>query len=183
MKKIVGLLIGIIGLWLVAVCPAGDFREADWGMSMAEVKKAEKAAEYHDGSAEMLVYKGKLLGRFPVAILYNFSDGKLSRGTYLIEEPHSNPQLYIDDYEQIKKSLVQKYGKPVTEKTVRNGDLWGDPGEEGIAVTHGYLIYFTQWVIERTKISLTLKGDRGQITLGVSYQDANKQTVTSTEGL
>lgn len=63
---------------------AGDFREATWAMSKAQVKTVE-AAEFKFEETGKLVFGDRLFGR-SVRIEYEFWSGKLLSGSYSFDE-------------------------------------------------------------------------------------------------
>ena len=88
----------------------GDFRSACWSMDQAQVRAVEKGAIPVPQSPEdKLIYKGRLLGKIKVEIIYHFEDGKLRRGTYRVTEPGG-----IMEYTIFRILLSEKYGKPYT---------------------------------------------------------------------
>jgi hypothetical protein len=181
--------IAVIGvLCISALIPsighAGDFRNATWGMMIDEVKQAEKEAVFVEENESRLLYKSTVLN-MPVHILYTFDDSKLSSGSYFPGVQHSNPYGYIIDYERIKASLTEKYGKPIKDDKKRIGKgIFDSAGDEGYAVGKGELEYASFWKIGRTDILLTLTGDNMKISLVWHYQDANlKSNSASSEGI
>jgi hypothetical protein len=105
-------------LWLGALSAAGavvaaerapDFRQSSWGMTPAEVRKSETRAEALESpSPSELWYQDSLVGRYPVRILYQFAQGKLVRGAYLLTGGRQPA-----DYDFLQGILSDKYGAPV----------------------------------------------------------------------
>lgn len=105
----------IIGIAIALAAGAGraaektaDFRQTAWGMTMAEVKKAEtRAAAVENPSPSELWYRDSLIGKYPAKILYQFADGKLVRGAYVLAGPLRPP-----DYDALKSLLTARHGNP-----------------------------------------------------------------------
>ncbi|MCD8554123.1 hypothetical protein [Seleniivibrio sp.] len=145
-----------------------DFRNVNWGMSKAEVKKSEKAKLYKE-SNELIVYSSKILGK-NVIIMYIFTQNKLVRAKYGVTEEHSNKNRYIDDYDDLKGVLIKKYGKPITENEYWENDLFKDNYQNwGVAISVGHLSYFTNWETNSTKLILGLYGENFDIKCVVEY--------------
>lgn len=100
------------------------FRNTSWGMTKDEVKNSE-TAKFLDEDDTSLIYTGKVAG-LNTSIFYKFINNKLVSGMYMIEEKHSNKNSYIDDYQNIKKILLDKYGKPSIDDTDWKNDLFKD---------------------------------------------------------
>jgi len=91
-----------------------DFRKTNWGMSKEQVKTTEKN-EIAFEDEEEICYKVKI-GENNFLCGYIFLENKLYRSGYLFNETHTNENDYIDDYEKLKAILIDKYGKPKTDK-------------------------------------------------------------------
>jgi hypothetical protein len=92
--------------------------------------------------------------------------------TYIFGLRHTNANAYIDDFKEVKKSLVEKYGRP------KHGDddaCWkdelykDDPDIWGMAISAGHLVYQAAWQTDRTDILLMLKGDNFEVRLIAQY--------------
>ena len=99
-----------------------DFRETNWGMSEEQVKVTEdKKPNFEDNT--MLSYKVTISEKdFECA--YLFLEDKLYGSRYLFFGEHSNKNLYIDDYEELKEILTKEYGKPKIDKVTWKNDLF-----------------------------------------------------------
>jgi hypothetical protein len=167
----------LVALALAALLPprgglAGDYRKFSWGVAIDEVKDKERDFRFFYRGEDKLYYKGRVAG-YPAAIIYLFTDSRLSEVTVLIEQKHTNNQEFIADYKKLLGLLSEKYGKPAKEEQVWSGgdflrhnqDVWGD------AVAGGYLEFRAQWQDERTAIQLILGGDNMHVSLGITYSD------------
>lgn len=144
------------------------FRQAWWGMSMAQVKAVE-SARLLDESAEALLYEGTVAG-LGCTIFYVFLADQLVSGTYNATVPHANDNAYLDDFQMLKESLTAKYGRPAIDTPYWKNDLYmNDPASWGMAVGAGHLILHVEWRSQPTTISLALTGDNYVHRLDVSY--------------
>ena len=149
-----------------------DFRKTNWGMNEEQVKEIEIneiLENYEDGFA----YKAKI-NRLDCKIIYQFLENKLYIAGYLFTGLHTNYDLWIDDYQKIKKLLIEKYGKPIKGGIFWTSDLykemWANSQNLGTAISMGYLIYYTEWDTPKTKIWIGLKGDNLDIDFRVTYE-------------
>ena len=164
MKKVMLTVI----LLLVAFSLFAQFRNTKWGMSIDEVKQSEKAEQYLQRE-NVLGYKDQLLD-LDVSCNYLFVDNQLFRASYVINEKHSNDNLYIDDYNKLKKALNKKYKTAVADKSLWKNDLYKDDRSQwGFAISLGHLTYFIYWETKDTDIILVLKGDNYKIDLILQY--------------
>jgi hypothetical protein len=147
-----------------------DFRGTTWGMSMAEVKKAEPYPPRAE-TADSLTYKGKYKNQI-THINYKFKDDKLFRGGVLYVTKQDSASLYIDNYELIKKDVVAAYGKPVIdgEKQTNPGAVI-DPDKKAEAVCRGDLMYASQWNLPRTMVILMVRGNGEDCVTSLNYID------------
>jgi len=99
-----------------------DFRKTNWGMSKEQVKVTEdKKPNFEDNT--MLSYKVTISEKdFECA--YLFLEDKLYGSGYLFFGEHTNKNLYIDDYEELKEILTKEYGKPKIDKVTWKNDLF-----------------------------------------------------------
>jgi len=145
-----------------------DFRKANWGMSKEEVKATEdkKPDSEYDNS---LVYYVKI-GGDDYLCGYSFLQDKLYNTGYVFVGEHSNKNDYIRDYKNLKEILAKKYGKPKSDRTTWDNDLYkNDRSKWGFAVSLGHLSYGAIWETSNTFITLVLNGDNYEITLLAAY--------------
>ncbi|MBE3128663.1 MAG: hypothetical protein IMZ60_03175 [Actinobacteria bacterium] len=149
-----------------------DFRKTNWGMSKEQVKATEDKEPDWEDDAE-LSYKVTISGKsgkdFPCN--YYFSADKLYSSAYGLGGRHTNNNLYIDDYEELKEILTKEYGKPKTDKVIWKRDVFKDDKSYwGTAVVGGDLSCSAQWETPTTEINLKLFGEDWRIILIVSYE-------------
>ncbi|MBA7549873.1 hypothetical protein ES705_42372 [subsurface metagenome] len=151
-----------------------DFRKTNWGMSIEQVKATENAKLDLEIDS-ILFYSGVRIDEIygeDFSCTYFFSEDKLFLALYVISEEHTNDNLYIRDYENLKKVLTKKYGKPKINKTTWNSDFYkNDESKWGFAVSVGDLSYFSSWETPTTLITLELSGDNYEIKRnGLNYE-------------
>ena len=144
-----------------------DFRKARWGMTKAQVKQAEtgKIQKVDD----LLVYKSTIAG-LSTYVAYIFVNDQLVRAKYIFEEPHTNKNMHIVDYEKVKSIISKKYQQPIQDKTIWSNSMFKTkPESRGLAVSMGHLAYFASWGSDRTQIWLALDGDNFDVSFVAEY--------------
>ncbi len=128
MKKNVSILLitlcilAISTLILFAEENKYDFRKTNWGMSKEQVKATEdKKPDFEDNI--MLSYE-VMISEKDFECAYLFLEDKLYGSGYLFFGEHTNKNLYIDDYEELKEILSKEYGKPKIDKVTWKNDLF-----------------------------------------------------------
>lgn len=145
-----------------------DFRKTTWGMTKEQVKIAE-TKKLEAEREDRLGYLDDMVGK-KVTIVYVFTENKLSRGSYVFDLQHTNQNLFINDYEEIKHLLSEKYGPPNEDDSLWANNLYkDDPQHWGLAVSMGHLRYRSSWETETTRIFLSLGGDNFKISLITQY--------------
>lgn len=151
---------------------AADFRSADFGMSVEQVKATEPNIEWlDDGTNERIGFETSINGLAAVAV-YEFDDGRFTAAMYDIVQEHTNNTLFVNDFRGLAELLEEKYGAPSEDQTLWRDDLYRDqPSDWGTAVAVGHLVMFKSWVTERVEINLYLAGDNFAIDLQILYAD------------
>ncbi len=173
------MLVGLLAIFFTQNSFADDydFRKTKWGMSAAQVKSSESLA-IADENKKTLMYKTNILNK-NVVLLYQFIDNQLVSAVYLLKETHTNKNNFITDYNDFKKTLTKKYGKPKKDKIFWKNDLYKDDYSSwGMAISVGHLIYSSGWETEDTEIMNTLIGENYKITFGVSYYSKKLKELT-----
>ncbi|MBA7580090.1 hypothetical protein ES708_21977 [subsurface metagenome] len=146
-----------------------DFRKTNWGMSVEQVKATEKNKIVLEDEKTLATGRVQVDGKECIYVYY-FLEDKLYRTGYGFMEKHTNKNLHIDDYEDLKEILTKKYGKPVLDKVTWKNDLFkNDKQNWGTAISIGHLDYFSSWETSTTFISLGLNGDNYKISLTLGY--------------
>src|SRR5690348_5297071 len=159
----------------LSVGRAGDFRQASWGMTRTQVQATETAqpSEVRESSGELIVrYDSMQFGKLPCRAVYIFANDKLVRAKYVFDVQHHDPNDFIRDFRAIEPLLVEKYGKPVSERAFWSDDSLQDEPKSyleqdrassadilpsdpfaGPSIAAGHLKLYTRWRNSRTKIS------------------------------
>ena len=140
---IVLLILVVFTLVLSAEEVKYDFRKANWGMTVEQVKLAEKGKiKYRrdrEGYTEYeLTYEVKL-GLYDYHCYYYFVEDKLYKCEYRDTNTifDSSGFIAITEYKRFKKILIEKYGKPFSQD------------ERNVYVSLG-----SSWNISTTRIKL-----------------------------
>lgn len=146
-----------------------DFRNAKWGMSREEVKKTEQ--EKIVGEDENTIgYESGLAGK-GVLLVYIFVEDKLVRAKYVLAEDFTNKNDYYDGFfDNVKKLLTEKYGKPSkNDKIWRNNLYRNDRQNLGMAIAVGHFLEFSKWSTPSTDIIAFIHGNNYKISTGIEY--------------
>jgi hypothetical protein len=154
-----------------------DFREAKWGFSKNEVLESEKLTAIVD--KDNIVGYESLIADLKCLIGYVFTDEKLTRARYVIQETHTNKSDYINDYKTLKSLLIKKYGATVYDNDQKwFNDLYKDDYQQwGFAISLGHLSYSSSWQTPKTNIDLILSGDNYEINLVIEYTSTQFEEV------
>ena len=150
-----------------------DFRNCKWGMTKEEVIENETEIEVILDEGNEL-YAETTVDGDDFTIAYFFNENKLEQVLLISKEEHSNRNLYIDDYNNLKELFIQKYGTPKQDKEVWKNDLYKNrPDDWGDAIAYGHLGMFSQWFTDTTEVGVMLRGDNYEINLSIIYRDIN----------
>lgn len=169
------------------------FRHTKWGMSQEEVKKAENGEPNPGFSNKTIVYKSELMGE-NVLIVYTFAFNKLIRAKYMLlkyfdlnqQKRFNSSDLpkkpfigeCLADFDRFEKALIEKYGKPKTQRAgfSKETDLDNkersdaedlEVMENAIRDKKGY--WSSAWETKDTDILLFLHGEAGKLIFEISY--------------
>jgi len=172
-------LIAIALLCLFAVHAAAqdqdgyDFRKTKWGMSPAQVKASEALKPEEEGLetyfSNTITYSTEVAGR-PVRLVYYFINDELVGAVYTFQIIHSKSNPYLNDFNDINKILVDKYGKPLKEGKIWKRDTYkNSPENYGLAISLGDLTLENIWRSDNEYITLKLTLQDNHIILGTMY--------------
>jgi len=121
-----------------------DFRKTNWGMSVEQVKLAEKGKITYrrdrEGYTEYELIHEVKFGLYNYHCYYYFVEDKLYKCEY--RDTHtvfdSSGFIAITEYKRFKKALIEKYGKPFSQD------------ERNV-----YVSYSSSWDTPTTKIKLS----------------------------
>lgn len=150
-----------------------DFRKVRWGMGKQPVRASEAAKLLKTGS-DSVQYELEFMG-YTCTITYLFGNDKLSKAVMLIEQPHVDPALYYNDYENLKNYLYPIYKNPVYERCDWKNEMYkDDKAKWGFAISIGFLTCQTQWKNSRTTIVLEISGGNHDISTRIEYLSSSK---------
>ena len=171
MLKKIFVLLFIVGMVTQVKLSWGDtynFRHTSWGMTPEEVIASETMAPI-EKDEKMIKYNTQILNK-NVELLYLFAQNKLIGASYKLDENYLNSERFIKAYTRFKGELIKKYGQPNKEITQWKNDAFkSDRSKWGIALSLGYLEYFTFWETPGTTVSCGLKEDNYYVLCSVEY--------------
>ena len=153
----------------------GDFRDALWGQTPAEVQRQESAPPFYRDD-HLVIYRGEFQDT-PADVIYYFLNDKLVMGFVHLLLDHEDLAAYFDDYEAVKSALGRQVGVPDAEnwqmslpELEEDHSLWGD------ALGFGLIKVEAGWLLGDSGLALRLSGGnlQGQLMLvQFSRQDMN----------
>lgn len=168
-------MVSTSGLFICSLCVEEglgnepDFRDSNWGDTLAQVKAAEKQEDLYPNSDQLYAFSTQVAGK-PCTVAFIFSDNKLVMAKYVIKEDHTNRNDYIADYKDLVTLLTSKYGKPDYDSQTWKDDLYKDDVKHyGMAVSSGHLTYDAGWENPSTKLVTALHGDNFKVEHLVQY--------------
>jgi len=145
-----------------------NFRHTNWGMTPEEVIASETMTPTAKDE-KMIKYKTQILDK-KVELHYIFAQNKLIGASYKLDEIYLNSERFIKTYARFKEALIKKYGPPNKEITNWKNDAFkSDRSKWGIALSLGYLEYFTFWETPDTTVSCGLKENNYFVLCSVDY--------------
>ena len=176
------LLIALLMTGSALGADAPDFRNVRWGMTMDEVNAAETEVGLRAVTGYSTLAGDCVVAGHPVSVFYEFTDSQLSEAFYAFLDAHTNDNLYIDDFEDLRQLLTLKYGPPAVDTAVWKRNLYrNDPDKRGFAVLCGDLKLRAEWDAPRTRVVLYLTGDNYKAYLWLTY--TSKVTATANPDL
>lgn len=152
-----------------------DFKQFNWGDSKNKVINVEGTPYLNDTikerNTEWIAYKTKAVG-LDMILAYYFTDDKLYQVRYILDEKHSNDNLFIDDYKSFRSALTNKYGEPLLDNESWQDDSKKDyyKNKKGDALSYGYLTYSTYYLTEKTIIWMDMSADNYEVSMKVQYE-------------
>lgn len=170
MKKTIWFLITLFPTTVFAADFADgskfDFRKTSWGMTQAQVLKSEEIP-VHDSSDKKIMYHS-VLSQKDVEIEYFFTNGKLTKASYTVNEGYYDPAKNYDDFYMFEKILKNHYGEPKTAEKIGVGtESIRKSLSEPVAMSLGYLILKSTW--ELKKSSLLHLVEKSKTNAGVKH--------------
>ena len=148
-----------------------NFEEMQWGLSKKQIVEMEgKPADQRKVKGlEVMRYQQRVIN-LECAIDYFFAANKLTRTRFSFGGNYLDKNAYLQDYQNIKNALIQKFGRPLEENM-----KWHDPAYKddfsfwGEAVSLGQLEMTSRWLTPQTEITASLTGIDEEILLTVEY--------------
>ena len=145
-----------------------NFRYTKWGMTPEEDIASETMAPIEKDET-LIKYNTQILNK-NVELLYVFAQNKLIGASYKLDENYLNSERFIKTYTRFKEELKKKYGLPNKEITHWKNDAFkSDRSKWGIALSLGYLEYFTFWETPGTTVSCGLKEKNYYVLCSIEY--------------
>ena len=152
-----------------------DFKTFKWGDTREHVIEIE-GEPLMDGDmdgldASYIVYSTTVVG-VDVLLAYYFCSDGLFQIRYISTEEHSKESLYIDDYNQIKKALIRKYGESSLDFENWDSDSHKSyyANKKGDALCYGFLTYSTWWKTDTSLIVMKMDADNYDISTSITYE-------------
>jgi len=166
MKKF--LVLSLLFIAFISSVEAHDFRKADWGMSVSQVKEVENNELFKE-TDRILVYDGVVAG-YKCIIYYNFAYDKLISARYLLVEKYEDLNKYVMEYNRVKNGLSAKYGKAIEDDIVWKNDTYrSDFSNWGLAISKDQMLFYSSWSTDRTDIFYTLNGEKSVMDFSIEY--------------
>jgi hypothetical protein len=167
MKKLFLLKIIMIFLFVDSNC---QIRNTTWGNNKTQVKQIEGNKKPIEETSESLLFKDDINGD-EFLIDYEFIDNRLVTIAYIYNEKHTNPNLYLEKYNEYVEILNNKYVKDREEINWSNDLFKDDPKSWGTAISIGHLKmkYYGQSV--NTTVGIVIMGDNYETILGIVFTD------------
>ncbi len=190
MKKVFSCMVVLLCLFFAFSSPAMGEGEAFsfrngvcFGMTKEEVKASEKEQPGFENETSLFYINQKAAGE-NAKILYIFGELGLEDIGVTFTDLHTNPNLYLDDYDRVYSALCEKYGEPALPKQfVWKSDLFKDLSSDyGILISMGHLQQWALWKFPEYDVGLYLSGENYEIDHGILYQwksSAEKEVDTS----
>ena len=145
-----------------------DFRSIKWGMNKKAVLAAEDARLLKN-EGNSLSYEMSLFG-YQCQVEYRFTAEQLTDAILHIRQEHIDPELFYQDYENLKQQLVPVFGENISNKCEWKNDMYrSERTKWGFAVSLGFLTCRTLWKTPRTTITLSIAGSNHQIMTTMEY--------------
>lgn len=157
----------LITIMLVGLAHGNDLRGHSWGDPIAEVQATE-TMDFEVEVGHMLYYKGSV-ANLPTTLVYQFTEGRLTRANYVFKATHYIPATYIDDFDRVQEILVRNYGEPNAQGVRYHLPAQDVFPELSYAIIRGELELYSEWHTDRTSITHVLSGEDFRALHGVIY--------------
>jgi hypothetical protein len=156
----------------------GDFRNARWGMTKAQVNQGETAyaddsrqqSAEQEGNYNSLFFRGEYAG-IGTDIEYDFVTDSLVSASYVFSlDPDQN---YADQFDKIKMIIEEDYWPADYD----NGtwDTYGDASDLKTAIISDNANRDVRWYTDTSDITLELNADRGWVIIKLGYTENERK--------
>lgn len=129
--------------------------------------KQNLSRDYIDGNT--LSYSSEIAG-VPIAFIYLFNENdQLYEIDNISLADHTNMQEYINDYMQLKSTLISVFGK-VTSDSIEKTDKRADALDDLTALVSGYVTYIATWDRNDGNITLIMISKDSTIHTGILFK-------------
>lgn len=170
MRKL-AIIIILIAFPLTAFAKEHTFRKTTWGMTVKQVKASEQSKPVEEGN-KVLFYETAINNR-EMGLMYVFYNKELVRAIYYLIGDDINENSYIAEYHSLKRLLIKKYGKPITDKIIQKDEK--DHKNRIKAIRSDLLEYKSEWKPKShswdtdMRIELSLAGVNNMIRCCIVY--------------
>lgn len=160
LKQITASLLILLFAFSLTSCNGGkphDFREVDFGMSIAEVSKKE-SAEYVYAADDFLFYNASMNGE-NAEVYYYFVDDKLVEAECKFIIGETTLSMNIERFKVFSNYITSLYGEPLNAdyRKMLVDDLGESTGDgDHLLIYHHLIEYFQEWQTETAHITLLL---------------------------
>ncbi|MEI7660862.1 MAG: hypothetical protein WCK34_01630 [Bacteroidota bacterium] len=145
-----------------------DFRNSNWGMDSAMVKRYETAS-FIDSKNNSLVFSGKL-SNLDAKIVYDFTaSNQLYQAFYLIRLNSKTPSLYVKYFQLFQELITKKYSEPLKKSAFTINGKAITPDEWASNLISDNLNLETKWKTEKTDIDLFLYSINDELYIEIRY--------------
>ena len=152
-----------------------DFRKTTWGMTKSQVKASEDL-EIMEQDEDVIMYE-TTLAHNDVYVIYVFTNGKLTRSKYVLNEVHLNSQDFVADFENFERLLTKKYGDPYEhKKNWLDKDTYGRKKENwGRLIKQGDLTIYSSYKTDETDLTVIIYGEDYFTIVAIEYTSTDPE--------
>ncbi len=144
-----------------------DFRLSHWGDSGEDVIAAEVAI-FSDMDDSALYYVGFAFN-MTMILFYQFDEDKLFEGMFILAEDYTEPQQYIDAFNEIENTLTLQYGESAVSTILSSNEEHKAKSHWVEGLTTGDLTVTSYWKVGETLVTISMGRDEEGTFLTVDY--------------
>ena len=157
-----------------------DIRNVKWGMSKEQVKKYENIIDIIKENRDLIMSK-TTISIYTCTIKYQFIKNKLRDVYVLFDVEFTSKNFNPIIYENIKKYITQKYGKPKSDYIFLNSHEYNIK-TIGLLLSKNKVYYNCSWKFNKnrgendTEIILKMVGDKNEkIRIVIYFDDGSSE--------